>query len=50
MFLTNPTPVVLTDEYYGIFDLEELMLLVGRPPRLFININPGKFKKEYGLE
>jgi hypothetical protein len=47
---TRSKIVVLTDEHYGIFDIEEYALLLGKPPRLFININPGKFKKEYGLE
>lgn len=46
---TRSKVVILTDEHYGIFDLEELMVLVGNPPKIFTEIKPGKFKKEYGL-
>lgn len=46
---TRTKIVILTDEFYGIFDFEEYALLVGKPPQLFLNIDPDKFKKEYGL-
>lgn len=46
---TRTKIVVLTDEYYGIFDIEEYALLLGKSPQLFINIDPENFKKEYGL-
>lgn len=41
--------VIIAGEYYGIFDLEELMILVGKPPKYFMSINPKKFKEEYGI-
>lgn len=44
--------VILTDEYFGIFDLEELMILMGKPPKDFrpwSDVNPEAFKKEHGL-
>lgn len=47
---TRDKVVILTDEHYGIFDLEELMLLLGKPPLIFTNINPEMFKVEYGLK
>lgn len=47
---TRDKVVILTDEHYGIFDLEELMLLLGKPPLIFTNIDPEKFKLEYGLK
>ncbi len=40
---------IISGEYYGIFDLEELAILWGKPPKYFMNINPKKFKEEYGL-
>ncbi|MCG2692927.1 transposase [Candidatus Parcubacteria bacterium] len=41
--------VIISEPYYGIFDLEELAILWGRPPKYFMSINPKKFKEEYGL-
>jgi hypothetical protein len=41
--------VIISAPYYGIFDLEELAILWGRPPKYFMSINPKKFKEEYGL-
>ena len=42
--------VIIAGEYYGIFDIEELMILAGKPPGGFLTTNPYKFKKEYDLE
>jgi len=42
--------VIIAGEHYGIFDLEEFAILVGSPPKYFLSISPGKFKKEYGIE
>jgi hypothetical protein len=47
---TRNKVVIIAESYYGIFDLEELMILVGKPPKYFMSINPKKFKEEYGLE
>ncbi len=41
--------VIIAGPYYGIFDLEELAILWGKPPKYFMRINPKKFKEEYGL-
>ena len=42
--------VILTDEHYGIFDLDELMILLGKPPKDFSpGFKPEAFKKEHGL-
>lgn len=46
---TRGKVVIITGSYYGIFDLEELMILAGKPPKYFLNIEPHKFKREYGL-
>lgn len=47
---TRSKIVVLTDEHFGIFDLEELMILLGKPPRSFWSAeDPEAFKKEHGL-
>ena len=42
--------VIVAGEYFGIFDLEEFALLVGKPPLEFWNVDPEKVKKEYGIE
>ncbi len=41
--------VIIAEPYYGIFDLEELAILWGRPPKYFMSINPNKFREEYGI-
>lgn len=47
---TRSKIVVLTEEHFGIFDLEELMILIGKPPRSFWSAeDPEAFKKEHGL-
>ncbi|MFH1260003.1 MAG: hypothetical protein ABII74_09415 [Elusimicrobiota bacterium] len=40
--------VIISDEYYGIFDLEELMILLGKPPKYFFSSDPKRFLREYG--
>ncbi len=47
---TRNKVVIIAGPYYGIFDLEELAILWGRPPKYFMSINPKKFKQEYELE
>ena len=42
--------VIVSGDYYGIFDIEELLLLLGKPPDEFWSINPEKFKKDYDLK
>lgn len=46
---TKDKVIIIAEPYYAIFDLEELMVLVGKPPQEFFNIDPEKFKREYGL-
>ena len=46
---TKNKVVIIAEPYYGVFDLEELMILVGKPPKYFMSISPKKFKEEYGL-
>jgi len=46
---TKNKVVIIAEPYYGIFDLEELAILWGRPPKYFMSINPKKFKEEYGI-
>lgn len=46
---TKGKVVIIAGPYYGIFDLEELAILWGNPPKYFLNIEPHKFKREYGL-
>ena len=47
---TRSKIVVFTDEHYGIFDIQEFAILMGRPPKSFTrDVNPEAFKKEYGL-
>jgi len=51
MVETRSKIVVLTDEHYGIFDVQELMILLGKPPRWFTgDVDPEAFKKEHGIE
>jgi hypothetical protein len=47
---TRGKVVIIAEPYYAIFDLEELAILWGKPPKYFMNIKPKKFKQEYGLE
>ena len=47
---TRGKVVIIAEPYYGIFDLEELAILWGRPPKYFMSISPKKFKQEYELE
>jgi len=46
---TRDKVVIIAGEYYAIFDLEELAILWGKPPKFFFNIDPEEFKREYGL-
>ncbi|MBA3066796.1 transposase [bacterium] len=41
--------VIIAGDYYGIFDIEELMILAGKPPGGFLTTNPDKFRKDYDL-
>jgi hypothetical protein len=47
---TRNKVVIIAPPYYGIFDLEELAILWGKPPKYFMSINPKKFREEHGLE
>lgn len=42
--------IFIAGEHYAIFDLEELMLLQGNPPKHFLRTDPERFRSEYGLE
>jgi hypothetical protein len=41
--------LIIADEYYGIFDIEEYSILMGKPPKIFMRVDPEAFKKAYGL-
>jgi hypothetical protein len=41
--------MIISEPYYGIFDLEELCILWGKPPKYFMRTNQAEFRKEYGL-
>lgn len=41
--------LIIVDEYYGIFDIEEYSILMGKPPKYFMRVDPEAFKKAYGL-
>ena len=50
MSRTRSEIVVFTDEHYGIFDIQELMILLGKPPKSFTaGFNAAAFKKEHGI-
>ena len=42
--------LVVTDEYYGIFDVEELFILMGREPEICWRVDPCEVRRRYGLE
>lgn len=47
---TRSKIVVFTEEHYGIFDIQEFAILVGKPPQLFSrDVDPEAFKKEHVL-
>lgn len=47
---TRSEIVIFTEEHYGIFDIQELMVLVGKPPLDFTRgFDPKAFKKEHGI-
>ncbi|OGR80564.1 MAG: hypothetical protein A3I11_08740 [Elusimicrobia bacterium RIFCSPLOWO2_02_FULL_39_32] len=47
---TRSKIVAFTDEHYGIFDIQELMILLGKPPKSFTrDVDPAGFRKEHGL-
>ncbi len=44
--------MIMTDEHFGIFDLEEFAILLGAPPKDFrpwSDVDPEAFKKEHGI-
>ena len=47
---TRNKVVIIAGEYYGIFDLEELAILWGRPPQEFWSVDPEEFNRRYGLK
>lgn len=46
---TRSKIVVAAGEHFGIYDLEEFAILLGKPPKIFMDIDPQAFRKEYGL-
>ena len=40
--------VIISDECYGVFDLEEYAILLGKPPKYFFSCDPKRFMQEYG--
>lgn len=41
--------VVFAGDYYAIFDLEELMTILGKPPKFCFRTDPERTKRTYGL-
>ena len=41
--------IVIAGDHFGVFDLEELMLLVGHPPQEFLRVDPRAVRKRYGI-
>ena len=44
--------MIMSDEHFGIFDLEEFAILLGKPPKDFrpwSDVDPEAFKKEHGI-
>lgn len=47
---TRSKIVAFTDEHFGIFDIQELMILLNKPPKSFTrDVDPETFKKEHGI-
>lgn len=42
--------VIVAGEYFGIFDLEEYSILLGKPPLELWNVDPEEVKKKYGIK
>jgi Transposase DDE domain. len=42
--------IIVSDEYYGIFDIEEFVVLLARPPTVFMRVDPKETKKRLGLK
>lgn len=41
---------IFADDYFGIFDIEEILIINRAPPRDFFRINPDEAKKRLGLK
>lgn len=47
----NPNQViVISDGYYGVFDIEEFVVLLARPPTTFMRVDPKEVRKKLGLK
>jgi hypothetical protein len=42
--------IVFAGEYYAIFDIEEVFILLGVVPRHCLRVDPAKVKRRYGLQ
>lgn len=42
--------VVFADDYFGIFDLEELCIIMRAPPQICLRVNPQEVKRRFDLE
>lgn len=42
--------VIYADEYYGIFDVEELMIIWGKPPKYLFRTDEALVKRLYGID
>ena len=49
MLLARHKCMIVCGEYYAIFDLEELMMLVGQPVRRPMRTQEEAFRRTYGL-
>lgn len=47
---TRSEIVIFTEEHYGIFDIQEFVILMGKPPKFFTaGFNAAAFRKEHGI-
>jgi len=42
--------LVIAGEFYAIFDLEELLILLGCEPEVCWRVDPQRVRREYGLD
>lgn len=46
---TQEAVIIFADDYYAIFDIEEVFILLGVVPSELLRVNPKKVRRKYGL-
>ena len=41
--------IVFAGDYYGLFDLEEVVILLGVAPATCLRVDPAEVRRRYGL-